>query len=48
MGRRRGQAAVEMDCDAFDEWCAARRKLEETQKLTDERGGPGLSLVPVE
>ena len=48
MGRRRGQAAVEMDCDAFDEYCAAQKKIRETQELTDERGGPSLSVVPVE
>ena len=48
MGRRRGRAAVEMDCDDFDAWCAATKKIREAQELTDERGGPRLSLVPLQ
>ena len=48
MGRRRGRAAVEMDCDDFDAWCAATKKIREAQELTDESGGPRLSLVPLQ
>jgi hypothetical protein len=37
-----------MDVDAFEEWCAARKRVQAVQEAADERGGPSLSLVPVE
>lgn len=45
---RRGEASVEMDCDAYEAWRAAYKRVEAVQKSADERGGPPLSLVPVE
>jgi hypothetical protein len=48
MGRKRGEAAVEMDCDAFDAWCAASKRVRAVHESADERGGPSLSLVPAE
>jgi hypothetical protein len=33
--------------EEFNEWSAATKRIDETQAATDERGGPGLSLVPL-
>jgi hypothetical protein len=37
-----------MDCDAFDAWCAASKRVRAVQESADERGGPSLTLVPAE
>ena len=42
------KAATEMSVDDFDRWCEATKRVEGVQKAADERGGPSLSLVPVE
>ena len=36
----------DLTVEEFDEWCEAERKVAETAQLTDERGGPRLTLVP--
>lgn len=45
MARR---AARDMTLEEFDRWCEATKRVENVQKSADERGGPSLSLVPVE
>jgi hypothetical protein len=37
-----------MSLEEFDRWEAATKRVEGTPKAADERGGPSLSLVPVE
>ena len=41
-------AKRDMTVEEFDRWCAARQNVEKVQSAADERGGPSLSLVPVE
>jgi hypothetical protein len=36
-----------MDCDDFERWSAARKRVAATLEAADERGGPSLSLVPI-
>ena len=36
----------DLTVEEFDEWCEAERQVAETAQLTDERGGPRLTLVP--
>ena len=38
----------DMTVEEFDAWCASRRRVEDMREAADERGGPSLSLVPVE
>ena len=38
----------DMTIEEFDRWCAATDRVEKVHKAADERGGPSLSLVPVE
>lgn len=35
-----------MTVEEFNEWCEAEKKVAETARLSDERGGPRLTLVP--
>jgi len=42
------QSSWEMSVEGFDRWCAATNRVERVQEAADERGGPSLSLVPVE
>jgi len=42
------RATRDMSIDEFDAWSAATKRVESVQKAADERGGPSLSLVPVE
>jgi hypothetical protein len=37
-----------MTVEEFDAWCASTRRVEDMREAADERGGPSLSLVPVE
>ena len=38
----------DMTVEEFDAWCASTRRVEDMREAADERGGPSLSLVPVE
>lgn len=38
----------DLTVEEFEAWSAARNRVETAQKAADERGGPSLSLVPVE
>ena len=38
----------DLTIEEFDEWCDARKRYRTMNEVTDERGGPTLSLVPLE
>ncbi|WP_395622874.1 hypothetical protein [Sphingomonas daechungensis] len=42
------RAARDMTVEEFDAWCAARKRVKAVHEAAEERGGPSLSLVPIE
>jgi hypothetical protein len=45
---RKGRAAKELDCDAYEAWSAADDRVKAVHKAAQEEGGPSLSLVPLD